>query len=510
MTRIRSRALIAVAICCLAAFAAPRQAVARSGAAYPYTLIDPGTFGGPSSFLDLPGVPISSDGTVIGTADTTTPDPDFPSDDFHDGYVQHAFAWRDGRLTDLGALPPGAGNNSDVYDLNGDGVGAGVSETGLVDPLLDFPAQHATVFVHGRLIDLGTLGGYESGAQFINAGGQVAGISSNTTVDPFPNDNFWIPFGTEMRGFVWRDGVMRDLGTLGGSDTAQAVQNQRGQIAGYSYTNFTPNPTTGLPTIHPFLWDHGHMRDLGSLGGTIALANWMNDRGDVVGMSNLAGDETGHPFLWAHGSMRDLGSLGGGFGAANYVNNRGDVTGGALAADDTFHGFLWRQGKLVDLPPVGDAVHAFGNALNDRDQVVGNELDADFNETDAALWSDGRGYDLNTLVGPTSFQMISADYINDQGAIFGHGVYTSGPDRGDARVFVLYRNPSVPLPSTPTHAASLPTTRARESLADAPYGSNRDPVAARMPQLLLGPRAMRGSTATWPLHVHPSAASALR
>lgn len=61
----------------------------------------------------------------------------------------------DGRLTDLGAPSPGAANNSEIYDLNGAGVGAGVSETGLVDPVLDFPAQHATVFVHGRLIDLG-------------------------------------------------------------------------------------------------------------------------------------------------------------------------------------------------------------------------------------------------------------------------------------------------------------------------------------------------------------------
>jgi uncharacterized membrane protein len=116
--------------------------------------------------------------------------------------------------------------------------------------------------------------------------------------------------------------------------------------------------------------------------------------------------------------MRDLGTLGGGFGFAEYINNRGDVSGGAQAADGTFHGFLSHKGKLVDLPPVGAAVHAFGDALNDRDQVVGNEGAADGNEVDAALWSGGRGYDLNTLVAPTSFRMISADYITDKGDIF--------------------------------------------------------------------------------------------
>jgi hypothetical protein len=119
MTRIRSRALAAVAIGCAAACATPGHAVAN--ARYPYTLVDPGTFGGPSSFVDLPGVPITGDGTVIGTADTTTPDPDFPSDDFHDGYVQHPFVWHDGRLSDLGALPPAADHNSEIYGLNDHG-----------------------------------------------------------------------------------------------------------------------------------------------------------------------------------------------------------------------------------------------------------------------------------------------------------------------------------------------------------------------------------------------------
>jgi hypothetical protein len=46
--------------------------------------------------------------------------------------------------------------------------------------------------------------------------------------------------------------------------------------------------------------------------------------------------------------------------------------------------------------------------------------------------------------------MISADDITDKGEIFGHGVYTSGPNAGDQRVFVLIRNPSVPLPANST------------------------------------------------------------
>ena len=461
----RLAALIAAAIVPALTVAAPAHAQTQ----YPYRLVDPGTFGGPGSFLGLPGA-ITSNGTVMGTADTTTPDPDLPTQfcaPFCDGYVQHAFAWRSGQLADLGALAPAAHNNSAIYDLNGNGVGAGVSENGRIDPLGGFPSIEATVFERGRVIGLGTLGGHDSGAQWINSHGQVTGFSTNSTPDPFPSEQqYYIPFVGEERGFVWRDGVMRDLGTLGGPDAQSYLQNQRGQIAGWSDTNSRLHAATGAPTIDPFLWQDGRMTDLGGLGGTLGFVNGLNNRGEVAGQSYLPGDQTAHPYLWNGQRMIDLGTLGGDLGAATYVNDRGDVAGWSFTTGDQgFHGFLWHNGKMTDLPPIGGAAFASAESVNNQDEVVGVGYDSNGNEVSAFLWTGGHGYDLNTLVAPSDFQIISADYINNRGEIYGHGIYTSGPNAGDARVFVLIRNPSVPLPAAPKAARPLPATTKRNAIA---------------------------------------------
>ena len=274
---------VAATLLAAAAVAAP----ARAASHYPYRLVGPGTFGGPQSFLNLPAVPLTSSGALLGTADTTTRDADYPKCNpfmvgFPDRYLTHAFEWHGGRLRDLGALP---GNNSSaVFEVNGSGVGVGMSETAITDPHTDWPADHAVMFKGGKVIDLGTLrGGYESQANDINDRGQVSGFASNGIRDKYsffnalggPGPCGPSGWGTQARSFVWRNGVMRDIGTLGGPDAVSTTQNARGQITGQSWTNSTPNPATGVPTLDPFLWANGHMRDLGTLGGTIGMANWL-------------------------------------------------------------------------------------------------------------------------------------------------------------------------------------------------------------------------------------------
>jgi probable HAF family extracellular repeat protein len=211
-----------------------------------YKFIDLGTLGGPTNYLSINGggLPILNDaGIVSSSADTSIPDPNAPNLCFNPGcFLTHAYRWQDGVLTDLGALP--GVNSSAAGAINARGWSVRHSQNGEIDPLSGFPETRAVLWNERQIVDLGTLGGNWSLATDVNNGGQVVGAAANTIPDPFS----LFGFGTQTRAFLWQKGGIQDLGTLGGPDAAALFVNERGQVAGISYTNATPNPVTGLPT----------------------------------------------------------------------------------------------------------------------------------------------------------------------------------------------------------------------------------------------------------------------
>jgi probable HAF family extracellular repeat protein len=405
---------------------APAQATFAARAAPRFIAIDVGTLGGPNSAPNDPGHSITESGIVVGSSDTAALDP-FPGDPgclSTPCHADHAFEWRNGHMTDLGALH---GYQSGLFELNGAGVGAGVSETGRLDPLTGIPETHAVISKNGRLVDLGTLGGHESWANSINGRGQVAGWASNKTPDPYAKLFIPYPSATQLRATLWQGGKLRNLGTLGGPDSVGGFVNQRGQVAGESFTNFKKNPATGLPTMDPFLWQHGVMKDLGTLGGTFGLTNWINSRGEVVGQSDLSGDQTFHPFLWNGRRLVDLGTLGGDNGGAFWISDSGMVAGAAdVPGSQAHHGFLWKNGTMQDLPPTGGAPCSNAWAVNARGQAVGNNTDCQGNSLAAVLWEHGSAYDLNTLIGRFPVHLAEAFYINGRGQIACLGTLPNG------------------------------------------------------------------------------------
>jgi probable HAF family extracellular repeat protein len=144
--------------------------------------------------------------------------------------------------------------------------------------------------------------------------------------------------GTQTRAFLWdKHNGMQDLGTLGGPDAWAAFVNERGQVSGISFTSFTPNANNGpscapnVPGQDPFFWEKGTgMIDIGSFGGTCGAPQAMNNRGQVVGGSYLAGNGAFHPFLWdRHNkpSLIDLGTFGGDNGLATWINESEQIVG---------------------------------------------------------------------------------------------------------------------------------------------------------------------------------------
>src|SRR5579863_6347710 len=238
-----------------------------------YKLVDLGTFGGPNSFIDCCGVQpvLNNQGTIVGGAETSVPNPNFnlsPTESFlcgsPDPFVNPAFKWQNGVLTNLGALP--GGYNSFASSISESDLATGTSETGQTDPLLGGPQCHPTLWANGQIIDLGTLGGYQGVALESNNQGQVVGVATNSVPDSFAGlfaNTVPAGFqpGTQQRAFLWERGVILDLGTLGGPDAAAALINDRGQIVGVSYTNSAVNASTGIPTQDPFLWEQGRILD---------------------------------------------------------------------------------------------------------------------------------------------------------------------------------------------------------------------------------------------------------
>jgi probable HAF family extracellular repeat protein len=240
-------------------------------------------------------------------------------------------------------------------------------------------ACHATLWQHGRLTDLGTLGGVNSAAENkgINNRGQLVGVAETATVDPTGTNG-----SLEFHAFLWRHGTMLDLGTLGNApDSLASGINERGQVIGVSITNGSAfDGRNG----HGFIWQKGTMTAIPTLGGSYNGPTAINNRGQVVGASSLPGDATAHAFLWQHGTLTDLGTL------------AGDVFSEAVDITD--------RGQIV-----GDSCLPSGNCR-------------------AVLWAHRHAIDLNTLISKSSgWQLIDAQAENERGQIVGDGLHNGQP-----------------------------------------------------------------------------------
>ena len=306
------------------------------------------------------------------------------------GGKQHAFLWQNGKMTDLGTL---GGRDSGASAINVRGQVIGTSLTSAPQRV------HAFLWEKGKMTDLGTLGGKSSRPRSLNNRGQVVGESFTAR--------------GQVHAFLWRNGKMIDLGTLGGSDSFASGVNDRGQVVGSSST------ANGIQ--HAFLWQHGNMIDLGTLGTrfTSSSAAAINGRGQVVGTSYLAKitqtGQQGHAFIWQNGRMTDLGTLGPDYpmSDATALNASGEVVGSSRSATGLARPVLWRNG--VTIPLYRGSTYGAAVAISDRGHVIGARVPARGTSVHAFVSENGRLTDLGTLGGAES----DASAINARNQVVG-------------------------------------------------------------------------------------------
>jgi hypothetical protein len=208
-----------------------------------YKLVDIGTFGGPPSYSNAAFAlgaanQINKRGAAVGSSATSipaAPDSNLGVCDGIDGdlpFVFHALRWQNGAVTDLGALH-GDNNSSCATSINESGEIVGRSEIDVIDPLFGVREFRAVLWKDGEIQNLGTFGGKYSLPGSINNQGQVAGSATNAISDPYSllYELVFSPDGTQTRTFLWENGHKRDLGTLGGPDAQAGLVNDNGQVA---------------------------------------------------------------------------------------------------------------------------------------------------------------------------------------------------------------------------------------------------------------------------------------
>jgi probable HAF family extracellular repeat protein len=315
--------------------------------------------------------------------------------------------------------------------------------------------EHHKKQTHYAVKDLGTLGGTFSLAGGLNDKGQVEGYAT-------------LPHDTATHAFLWRNGVMTDLGTLGGPNSTAAFRpSEKREVGGYAETS-SPDPNgedfCGFGThliCLAFVWHKGVMTPLPTLGGNNGAAHGFNNRGQVVGFAeNTTKDPTCvapqvlqfKPVVsekdWDKDDVQELPTFPGDpDGDALAINDKGQAAGtSGNCARPNFHALLWQRDEVesqnedardrwtvADLGNLGGTKNNVPLDINNESQVVGfSDLRGD-TTNHAFLWTKEDGMqDLGTLPGD-AFSV--ADGINDEGQVVGG----SSDIHGNGRAF-LWQN----------------------------------------------------------------------
>jgi probable HAF family extracellular repeat protein len=283
------------------------------------------------------------------------------------------------------------------------------------------------------ITNLGSLGGAGedplSEPAAIIANGQVTGFSYTSTTVTFTCPGHYKPPRTcsfhPQHAFLYSNGTMTDLGSLGGADQGSAGNaiNASGEVAGLSGTT-----TAGV--THAALWTGTATVDLGALAplssGSWSIANGINDSGQVVGSwaPGKNGTGTHHPWLYSNGTMTNLpvpSNLTDPSCVPAAINNNGQIAGYCIDGSGNYQAVVWQNGTVTTLGTLGGLQLETVTAINNNGQIAGSGTTST-GATDGFLDSN----DTVTDLGPN----FRPDALNDNGVMISNSGGESLIDSG--------------------------------------------------------------------------------
>ncbi len=307
-------------------------------------------------------------------------------------------------------------------------------------------AVEAVPVLRYQLHDVGTLGGSESlfynfdqvnfTPSVLNIRGQLAGTSHTS-------DNF-------AAGYLWSDGTLHQLADFpnanvgGGGNNANGI-NDWGVVVGAADRGEI-NPLNGQPYDHAVFWSGSDIHPLPELDGHASWANFIDERGLIVGYANnaipdpytYAGTQT-RAVIWRNGQLQDLGTLGGADSAAFLANScpawrdilgnrpRTMVVGtsslntppGAPFGIPQTDAFLWADGVMEDLGGFGGGFST-PSSINCEGDIAVISFDSTNQYFQSFLWrrsSQGAGRRIS--LGRLGGNFVEAVALNDSSKIVG-------------------------------------------------------------------------------------------
>ena len=176
--------------------------------------------------------------------------------------------------------------------------------------------------------------------------------------------------------------------------------------------------------LRAFFYQDNKMINLGILAGSQSCAMAINEKGQITGQSSYSAEHLDmHTFIYAQEKMTDIDPTGNESYAFD-INIKGEITGWRRIDNTVCHPFIYTQGKLAEFETLGGK-SAHGNAINERSQIVGESENKE-GKRRAFLYENGKTIDLNDLIEPGQWTLISAVDINNKGQITGCGTNAKG------------------------------------------------------------------------------------